>query len=196
MRRSVWLALAASLLHGKAAGFLELHSSAGISGATRAARCAPRRGLGVARGTGSCPGVGASPARLDCTGWAAGFAGKGSWGAPPPAFPEQPARLFCLEVSLQGEFQRKLYKELVRNYNPLERPVANDSQPLTVYFSLSLMQIMDVVSPGAAPLGPRGRGSGGQPGGVAWPRHSSWPRARRAPRCCVPQSPHSQQRNR
>uniref|UniRef100_A0A8I3WU26 Cholinergic receptor nicotinic alpha 7 subunit n=1 Tax=Callithrix jacchus TaxID=9483 RepID=A0A8I3WU26_CALJA len=47
-------------------------------------------------------------------------------------------------VSLQGEFQRKLYKELVKNYNPLERPVANDSQPLTVYFSLSLLQIMDV----------------------------------------------------
>nr|XP_054388480.1 neuronal acetylcholine receptor subunit alpha-7 isoform X1 [Pongo abelii] len=49
-----------------------------------------------------------------------------------------------LHVSLQGEFQRKLYKELVKNYNPLERPVANDSQPLTVYFSLSLLQIMDV----------------------------------------------------
>ncbi|XP_031978710.1 CHRNA7-FAM7A fusion protein isoform X2 [Corvus moneduloides] len=46
--------------------------------------------------------------------------------------------------SLQGEFQRKLYKELLKNYNPLERPVANDSQPLTVYFTLSLMQIMDV----------------------------------------------------
>lgn len=50
------------------------------------------------------------------------------------------------EESLQGEFQRKLYKELLKNYNPLERPVANDSQPLTVYFTLSLMQIMDVVS--------------------------------------------------
>lgn len=49
-------------------------------------------------------------------------------------------------MSLQGEFQRRLYKELVKNYNPLERPVANDSQPLTVYFSLSLLQIMDVVS--------------------------------------------------
>lgn len=50
------------------------------------------------------------------------------------------------EESLQGEFQRKLYKDLLKNYNPLERPVANDSQPLTVYFTLSLMQIMDVVS--------------------------------------------------
>lgn len=59
-------------------------------------------------------------------------------------------------MSLQGEFQRKLYKELVRNYNPLERPVANDSQPLTVHFSLSLLQIMDVVSTGAAAAGSRG----------------------------------------
>uniref|UniRef100_A0A670YT76 Neurotransmitter-gated ion-channel ligand-binding domain-containing protein n=1 Tax=Pseudonaja textilis TaxID=8673 RepID=A0A670YT76_PSETE len=49
-----------------------------------------------------------------------------------------------LPVSLQGEYQRKLYRELLKNYNPLERPVANDSQPLTVSFSLSLRQIMDV----------------------------------------------------
>ncbi|KAL6072046.1 hypothetical protein STEG23_002095 [Scotinomys teguina] len=46
---------------------------------------------------------------------------------------------------IDREFQRRLYKELVKNYNPLERPVANDSQPLTVYFSLSLLQIMDVL---------------------------------------------------
>lgn len=51
----------------------------------------------------------------------------------------------CLiTVSMQGEYQRKLYKDLLENYNPLERPVANDSQPLTVTLSLSLMQIMDV----------------------------------------------------
>lgn len=58
----------------------------------------------------------------------------------------RPAGRSASQVSLQGEFQRRLYKELVKNYNPLERPVANDSQPLTVYFSLSLLQIMDVVS--------------------------------------------------
>ncbi|XP_066558103.1 neuronal acetylcholine receptor subunit alpha-7 isoform X2 [Amia ocellicauda] len=46
--------------------------------------------------------------------------------------------------SLQGEYQRKLYKDLMKNYNPLERPVFNDSHALTVYFTLSLMQIMDV----------------------------------------------------
>ncbi|XP_043083277.1 neuronal acetylcholine receptor subunit alpha-7 isoform X2 [Puntigrus tetrazona] len=32
----------------------------------------------------------------------------------------------------------------MRNYNPLERPVYNDSHSLTVHFSFSLMQIMDV----------------------------------------------------
>jgi len=66
-----------------------------------------------------------------------------------PRFPMRNPNDFSIpmpEESLQGEFQRKLYKELLKNYNPLERPVANDSQPLTVYFTLSLMQIMDVVS--------------------------------------------------
>lgn len=51
-------------------------------------------------------------------------------------------------VTLQGEHQRRLYKDLMQNYNPLERPVYNDSHSLTVHFSFSLMQIMDVVSSG------------------------------------------------
>lgn len=49
-------------------------------------------------------------------------------------------------VSHQGPSQRKLYHDLMSGYNPLERPVFNDSQSLSVYFGLSLMQIMDVVS--------------------------------------------------
>uniref|UniRef100_A0A3Q0SIP7 Neuronal acetylcholine receptor subunit alpha-7 n=1 Tax=Amphilophus citrinellus TaxID=61819 RepID=A0A3Q0SIP7_AMPCI len=54
--------------------------------------------------------------------------------------------LFCfLPGSLQGVYQRRLYKELMKNYNPLERPVSNDSHSLTVHFSFSLLQIMDVV---------------------------------------------------
>uniref|UniRef100_A0A3B4H420 Cholinergic receptor, nicotinic, alpha 7 (neuronal) n=1 Tax=Pundamilia nyererei TaxID=303518 RepID=A0A3B4H420_9CICH len=47
--------------------------------------------------------------------------------------------------SLQGVYQRRLYKELMKNYNSLERPVSNDSHSLTVHFSFSLLQIMDVV---------------------------------------------------
>ncbi|XP_053741537.1 neuronal acetylcholine receptor subunit alpha-7 [Synchiropus splendidus] len=53
--------------------------------------------------------------------------------------------LCCLiHGSLQGVHQRRLYQDLMKNYNPLERPVNNDSDSLTVHFSFSLMQIMDV----------------------------------------------------
>ncbi|XP_075995643.1 neuronal acetylcholine receptor subunit alpha-7-like [Genypterus blacodes] len=54
--------------------------------------------------------------------------------------------MFCCLIngSQQGVHQRRLYKELMRNYNPLERPVSNDSHSLTVHFSFSLLQIMDV----------------------------------------------------
>ncbi|XP_054476874.1 neuronal acetylcholine receptor subunit alpha-7-like isoform X3 [Anoplopoma fimbria] len=49
-----------------------------------------------------------------------------------------------LRVSVQGPHQRFLLRELLRDYNPMERPVANDSQSLTVQFSFTLMQVMDV----------------------------------------------------
>lgn len=49
-------------------------------------------------------------------------------------------------VSVQGPHQRNLLKNLLKDYNRMERPVGNDSHPLTVVFSLSLVQIMDVVS--------------------------------------------------
>ncbi|XP_068089674.1 neuronal acetylcholine receptor subunit alpha-7-like isoform X1 [Hyperolius riggenbachi] len=52
--------------------------------------------------------------------------------------------LTFLRGSHQGEYQRKLYRELLRNYNRLERPVMNDSQPLLVELQLSLLQIIDV----------------------------------------------------
>ncbi|XP_066516043.1 neuronal acetylcholine receptor subunit alpha-7 isoform X1 [Hoplias malabaricus] len=51
---------------------------------------------------------------------------------------------FCIKDSLQGEHQRRLYKELLANYNRLERPVANDSAPLVVELGLTLLQIIDV----------------------------------------------------
>lgn len=50
-----------------------------------------------------------------------------------------------LSVSLQGPHQRNLLKNLLKDYNRMERPVGNDSHTLTVHFSLSLIQIMDVV---------------------------------------------------
>lgn len=49
-------------------------------------------------------------------------------------------------MSVQGPHQRFLLTELLKDYNPMERPVANDSQALTVQFSFILIQVMDVVS--------------------------------------------------
>uniref|UniRef100_A0A7N8XWZ0 Neuronal acetylcholine receptor subunit alpha-7 n=1 Tax=Mastacembelus armatus TaxID=205130 RepID=A0A7N8XWZ0_9TELE len=46
--------------------------------------------------------------------------------------------------SLQGEYQRRLYKELLANYNRLERPVVNDSAAILVELGLTLLQIIDV----------------------------------------------------
>lgn len=53
--------------------------------------------------------------------------------------------LLSFLVSVQGPHQRFLLRELLRDYNRMERPVANDSQTLTVQFSFTLMQVMDVV---------------------------------------------------
>lgn len=55
---------------------------------------------------------------------------------PPPPFP----------VCHGGEYQRKLYRDLMENYNRLERPVQNDSAPIVVELGLTLLQIIDVVS--------------------------------------------------
>ncbi|CAL8329938.1 unnamed protein product [Lota lota] len=43
-----------------------------------------------------------------------------------------------------GMYQRKLYRELMVNYNRLERPVHNDSAPIVVELGLTLLQIIDV----------------------------------------------------
>uniref|UniRef100_A0A4W5PZN4 Uncharacterized protein n=1 Tax=Hucho hucho TaxID=62062 RepID=A0A4W5PZN4_9TELE len=49
-----------------------------------------------------------------------------------------------LHVSEQGPHQRNLLRDLLRDYNRMERPVANDSLPLTVRFSYTLLQVMNV----------------------------------------------------
>ena len=48
--------------------------------------------------------------------------------------------------SLQGQHEKRLLNDLLNTYNLLERPVANESDPLTVRFGLTLQQIIDVVS--------------------------------------------------
>ncbi|KAK3909272.1 Neuronal acetylcholine receptor subunit alpha-7 [Frankliniella fusca] len=48
--------------------------------------------------------------------------------------------------SLQGPHEKRLLHSLLDHYNVLERPVANESDPLQLSFGLTLMQIIDVVS--------------------------------------------------
>lgn len=47
---------------------------------------------------------------------------------------------------MQGPHEKKLLNNLLGAYNNLERPVANESEPLEVKFGLTLQQIIDVVS--------------------------------------------------
>ncbi|XP_069672320.1 neuronal acetylcholine receptor subunit alpha-7-like isoform X6 [Periplaneta americana] len=44
----------------------------------------------------------------------------------------------------QGTHEKKLLTQLLERYNVLERPVANESEPLEVKFGLTLQQIIDV----------------------------------------------------
>ncbi|XP_043481407.1 neuronal acetylcholine receptor subunit alpha-7 isoform X1 [Leptopilina heterotoma] len=46
--------------------------------------------------------------------------------------------------SLGGKYERTLLNHLLANYNTLERPVANESEPLEVKFGITLQQIIDV----------------------------------------------------
>lgn len=48
--------------------------------------------------------------------------------------------------SQAGDNEKRLLHKLLDNYNVLERPVANESDPLQLSFGLTLMQIIDVVS--------------------------------------------------
>ena len=50
-----------------------------------------------------------------------------------------------LAESLQGPHEKRLLHSLLDHYNVLERPVANESDPLQLSFGLTLMQIIDVV---------------------------------------------------
>ncbi|XP_075678307.1 neuronal acetylcholine receptor subunit alpha-7-like isoform X3 [Dermatophagoides pteronyssinus] len=52
--------------------------------------------------------------------------------------------LHNLDIVICGSHERRLLNDLLSNYNVLERPVANESEVLIVYFSLTLQQIIDV----------------------------------------------------
>ncbi|KAJ9576120.1 hypothetical protein L9F63_007007, partial [Diploptera punctata] len=52
--------------------------------------------------------------------------------------------MFSPPESLQGPHEKRLLHNLLDHYNVLERPVANESDPLQLSFGLTLMQIIDV----------------------------------------------------
>lgn len=55
--------------------------------------------------------------------------------------------VFCVFTeSEQGPHEKRLLNKLLNDYNILERPVANESEPLLLSFGLTLQQIIDVVS--------------------------------------------------
>uniref|UniRef100_A0A182XGP8 Neurotransmitter-gated ion-channel ligand-binding domain-containing protein n=1 Tax=Anopheles quadriannulatus TaxID=34691 RepID=A0A182XGP8_ANOQN len=47
-----------------------------------------------------------------------------------------------------GYHEKRLLHHLLDNYNVLERPVVNESDPLQLSFGLTLMQIIDVINCG------------------------------------------------
>lgn len=53
---------------------------------------------------------------------------------------------FLFSDILAGAHEKRLLHHLLDNYNVLERPVVNESDPLQLSFGLTLMQIIDVVS--------------------------------------------------
>ncbi|XP_037932783.1 uncharacterized protein LOC119667551 [Teleopsis dalmanni] len=52
--------------------------------------------------------------------------------------------LITLPVCFAGPHEKRLLHSLLDNYNSLERPVVNESDPLQLSFGLTLMQIIDV----------------------------------------------------
>ncbi|XP_074603788.1 neuronal acetylcholine receptor subunit alpha-7-like isoform X2 [Brevipalpus obovatus] len=51
---------------------------------------------------------------------------------------------FFVSVSEQGENERRLLKNLLADYDPLERPVVNETEPVFVSMAFTLTQIIDV----------------------------------------------------
>ena len=54
--------------------------------------------------------------------------------------------LFYIAGVWSGPHERRLINDLMKKYNNLERPVANESEALVLKFGLTLQQIIDVVS--------------------------------------------------
>ena len=49
-------------------------------------------------------------------------------------------------IIVAGKHQKRLLQTLFKSYDPLERPVENENESLSVEIGLALQQIVDVVS--------------------------------------------------
>ena len=45
-----------------------------------------------------------------------------------------------------GQMHRKLIQNLFKNYEPLERPVQNETDSLVVNFGINIQQILEIVT--------------------------------------------------
>ena len=53
---------------------------------------------------------------------------------------------FCVPETICGRYEKQLLRDLMVDYDPLERPVINESSSIMVTFGITLQQIIDVVS--------------------------------------------------
>ena len=54
--------------------------------------------------------------------------------------------LLAIQLVYPGFHERRLLVDLMSDYNKLERPVYNETDPVILTFGLTLQQIIDVVS--------------------------------------------------
>ena len=52
----------------------------------------------------------------------------------------------CVPETICGRYEKQLLRDLMVDYDPLERPVINESSSIMVTFGITLQQIIDVVS--------------------------------------------------
>ena len=53
--------------------------------------------------------------------------------------------MFSIADTICGKYEKKLLRHLMVDYDDMERPVENETEPLMLTFGVTLQQIIDVV---------------------------------------------------
>ena len=53
--------------------------------------------------------------------------------------------MFSITDTICGKYEKKLLRHLMVDYDDMERPVENETEPLMLTFGVTLQQIIDVV---------------------------------------------------